>query len=91
MAKPGAATPAATEMLGLDPLQVACEGRFIAFVAAKDSDRALSIMRGHPMASGAVVIGRVTESSAPLVTLKSAIGVSRILDMPSGEQLPRIC
>ena len=82
---------AACEMLGLDPLHVACEGRFIAFVPAKDADRALSILRGHSMGSGTAVIGRVTESSAPLVTLKSAIGASRILDMPSGEQLPRIC
>ena len=82
---------AACEMLGLDPLHVACEGRFIAFVAAKDQDRALPIMRGHATGAGSAVIGRVAERAAPLVTLKSAIGVSRILDMPSGEQLPRIC
>ena len=82
---------AACEMLGLDPLHVACEGRFIAFVAAKDADRSLAILRGHPTGSGAAVIGRVTESSAPMVTLKSPIGANRILDMPSGEQLPRIC
>jgi hydrogenase expression/formation protein HypE len=82
---------AACEMLGLDPLHVACEGRFVAFVAAGDADRALSIMRGHETGQGSAVIGRVTESSAPVVTLKSAIGASRILDMPSGEQLPRIC
>jgi hydrogenase expression/formation protein HypE len=82
---------AACEMLGLDPLHVACEGRFAAFIAAKDAERALQIMSGHVAGTGSVVIGRVAESSAPLVTLKSAIGVSRILDMPSGEQLPRIC
>jgi hydrogenase expression/formation protein HypE len=80
---------AACEMLGLDPLHVACEGRFAAFVAAKDAERALQIMRGHDI--GAAIIGQLAESSAPLVTLKSAIGASRILDMPSGEQLPRIC
>jgi hydrogenase expression/formation protein HypE len=82
---------AACEMLGLDPLHVACEGRFVAFVAGKDAERALQIMRGHAPGVGAAAIGRVAESSAPLVTLKSAIGASRILDMPSGEQLPRIC
>jgi hydrogenase expression/formation protein HypE len=82
---------AACEMLGLDPLHVACEGRFIAFIAAKDAERALQIMRGHAMGTGSAAIGRVAESSAPLVTLKSAIGANRILDMPSGEQLPRIC
>jgi hydrogenase expression/formation protein HypE len=82
---------AACEMLGLDPLHVACEGRFVAFIAANDAERALSILRGHAMGAGAAVIGKVTENTGPLVTLKSAIGVSRILDMPGGEQLPRIC
>jgi hydrogenase expression/formation protein HypE len=78
-------------MLGLDPLHVANEGRLVAFVAGKDSERALKIMRKWGVASGSAIIGSVVEKSSPLVTLKSAIGVSRILDMPSGEQLPRIC
>jgi hydrogenase expression/formation protein HypE len=82
---------AACELLGLDPLHVACEGRFAAFIAASDVERALAMLRGHGVGAGAAVIGRVVESSTPLVTLKSAIGASRILDMPSGEQLPRIC
>jgi hydrogenase expression/formation protein HypE len=82
---------AACEMLGLDPLHVACEGRLVAFVAARDADRALAIMRHHANGADPAVIGRVTEKSTPLVSLKSAIGASRILDMPSGEQLPRIC
>jgi hydrogenase expression/formation protein HypE len=82
---------AACEMLGLDPLHVACEGRFAAFIAAVDTDRALAILRDRAVGTGAAVIGRVTESPTPVVTLKSAIGANRILDMPSGEQLPRIC
>lgn len=82
---------AACEMLGLDPLHVANEGRFVGFVPAADSGRALEILQRHAVAANAAVIGRVVEKSAPLVTLKSAIGASRILDMPSGEQLPRIC
>ncbi|MGA2280640.1 MAG: hydrogenase expression/formation protein HypE [Verrucomicrobiota bacterium] len=82
---------AACEMLGLDPLHVACEGRFAAFIAAKDVERALAIMCGHAVGAASAMIGQVTESSTPLVTLKSAIGANRILDMPSGEQLPRIC
>jgi hydrogenase expression/formation protein HypE len=82
---------AACEMLGLDPLHVANEGRFVAFIAAKDAARALKILRGIDVSAGAALIGKVVEKSAPLVTLKSELGVSRILDMPSGEQLPRIC
>jgi hydrogenase expression/formation protein HypE len=82
---------AACEMLGLDPWHVANEGRFIAFVAARDSERARQMLRRHGVAANAAVIGRVAEKSAPLVTIKSALGASRILDMPSGEQLPRIC
>jgi len=82
---------AACEILGLDPLHVANEGRFVAFVAAKESERALKVLRGFGVSSGAARIGHVLEKSTPLVTLKSSIGASRILDMPSGEQLPRIC
>jgi hydrogenase expression/formation protein HypE len=82
---------AACEMLGLDPLHVANEGRFVAFVPEPAAARAQEILRRHAVSAGAAVIGRVTEKSAPLVSLKSAIGATRILDMPSGEQLPRIC
>jgi hydrogenase expression/formation protein HypE len=82
---------AACEMLGLDPLHVANEGRFVAFIAEKDAKRALEILRRSNVSSLAATIGSVADKSSPLVTLKSAIGASRILDMPSGEQLPRIC
>jgi hydrogenase expression/formation protein HypE len=82
---------AACEMLGLDPLHVANEGRFVVFVAAKDANRALETLRDHPVSDGAALIGQVAEEAGSRVTLRSAIGASRILDMPSGEQLPRIC
>jgi hydrogenase expression/formation protein HypE len=81
----------ACEILGFDPFYLANEGRFVAFVAPRDAERALEIMRSHPSGAGAGLAGRVAESRAPLVTLKSRIGTSRILDMFSGEQLPRIC
>lgn len=76
----------ACEILGLDPLYVANEGRFVAFIAPKDREDALFILGDH-----ARQIGVVGEASDSLVTLKSAIGATRILDMLSGDQLPRIC
>ena len=82
---------AACEMLGLDPLHVANEGRFAAFVAEKDAARACEILQRHAVSAQAAIIGRVAEKSAPMVTIRSAIGANRILNMPSGEQLPRIC
>jgi hydrogenase expression/formation protein HypE len=81
----------ACEILGLDPLYVANEGRFVAFVAPSDAERALALMRSHPLGDGACIIGHVTDDSSTLVTMKSKIGASRIVDMLSGEQLPRIC
>jgi len=80
---------AACEILGLDPFQSACEGRFAAFVAPADARRALEIMRGH--APETALIGHVTSEAAPNLFLKSTIGVRRLLDLASGEQLPRIC
>jgi hydrogenase expression/formation protein HypE len=78
-------------MLGFDPLHVANEGRFVAFVAAADAERAVHILRQHEVSANAARIGKVGDKAPPLVTIKSAIGATRILDMPSGEQLPRIC
>jgi hydrogenase expression/formation protein HypE len=81
----------ACEILGLDPLYVANEGRFVAFVPAQEADRALEILRSIPVSNGAVRIGSVQSDPAGTVVLKSRIGATRILDMLSGEQLPRIC
>jgi hydrogenase expression/formation protein HypE len=80
----------ACEILGFDPLYVANEGRLVAFVPQADAQKALEIMRSHS-SSQARIIGRVTDNTDCLVTLKSKIGSRRILDMLSGEQLPRIC
>lgn len=81
----------ACELLGMDPLHMANEGRMVAFVAAGDADAALRALRAHPLGEGAAIVGRVNEGSAGRVTLVSRIGARRILDMLSGEQLPRIC
>ncbi len=82
---------AACEILGLDPFQVACEGRFAAFVPESDAERALQLMRTEPLGAGASIIGKVVTDGPGRVLLRSAIGAQRILDMSSGEQLPRIC
>jgi hydrogenase expression/formation protein HypE len=82
---------AACEILGFDPLYVANEGRFVAFVAPGDATRALDVLRADPLTSDAAAIGVVAEAPVRLVTLKSCIGATRIVDMLSGEQLPRIC
>lgn len=81
----------ACEILGLDPLYVANEGRFIAFVPDRDGDRTVELLRGFPVCSSATRIGRVEQAPAGLVMLRSRIGGHRVLDMLSGEQLPRIC
>ena len=81
----------ACEILGLDPLYLANEGRFIAIVPEHATASALEILTRHPVSSGAVRIGQVSQKPPGLVTMKSRLGTERILDMLSGEQLPRIC
>lgn len=83
---------AACEMLGLDPWYVANEGRFVAFVPEAEAERALEILRRHEVSRGACRIGAVGAVAAKgRVVARGAIGVRRILDRLSGEQLPRIC
>ncbi|MGQ9589480.1 MAG: hydrogenase expression/formation protein HypE [Planctomycetota bacterium] len=81
----------ACEILGFDPLFVANEGRFVAFVPGRDAERALAVLRSHPVSAGASRIGEVLAAGRPGVTLRTRIGAARVLDMLSGEQLPRIC
>jgi hydrogenase expression/formation protein HypE len=81
----------ACEILGFDPMYVANEGRFVAFVPEAAAARALDVLRRHPVSGGACVIGRVAEGPSGLVALRTAMGATRVLDMLSGEQLPRIC
>lgn len=81
----------ACEILGLDPLYVANEGRFVAFVKAEYAERALAVLHRSPVSAGAAVIGRVTGPGDGLVTSRSRIGATRVVGMLSGEQLPRIC
>jgi hydrogenase expression/formation protein HypE len=82
---------AACEILGLDPLFVACEGRMVLFVPPGQADEALGLLRRHPAGCGAAKIGEVLPGSGAQVLLESRIGVLRRLQLPSGEQLPRIC
>ncbi len=81
----------ACEILGFDPMYVANEGRFIAFVPETAAPDVLRILARHPVSAGAAVIGRVVERPERLVSLRSRIGATRVVDRISGEQLPRIC
>ncbi len=78
-------------LLGLDPLQVANEGKLLAFVPADDADRVLAAMRGHPLGTRAAVIGRCVTEHPGMVVARTALGGTRVVDLPIGEQLPRIC
>jgi hydrogenase expression/formation protein HypE len=81
----------ACEILGFDPLYVANEGKLIVFVSPEDADDVLSIMKKHPLGKDSAVIGRVVSDSPGKVIMKTSIGTTRLVDMLSGEQLPRIC
>lgn len=85
------AVRSACALLGLDPYQVANEGRVIAFVSGADADRAVQVLRSTTGGAGATIIGRVVGDHAGMVVGRTAIGGTRIIDMPLGELLPRIC
>jgi len=81
----------ACEMLGLDPMYVANEGKLIAVVPPGDAERVLLAMRNHPLGRNAALIGAIVEDHPGMVIMKSLIGGERVVTMLTGEQLPRIC
>jgi hydrogenase expression/formation protein HypE len=81
----------AAEMLGLDPLEIANEGKLIAVVRPDAADKALNVLRENPYGQDAAVIGRIDDEADGLCEIQTTIGGRRILQKPYGEQLPRIC
>jgi hydrogenase expression/formation protein HypE len=81
----------ACDLLGLDPLYVANEGKVVAFCTEEAAPRVLAAMRAHPLGRSAAQIGRVLDGIRSRVTLRTTIGGRRVVDPPYGEQLPRIC
>nr|WP_308038349.1 hydrogenase expression/formation protein HypE [Streptomyces sp. PSKA30] len=81
----------ACAMLGLDPMYVANEGKLVAFVPREHADAVLAAMRAHELGAEAVVIGEVVEDHPGMVVARTGLGGTRVVDMPLGEQLPRIC
>lgn len=81
----------ACEVLGIDPLFVANEGKLVAVVPGPVADAMVAAMRRHPVGRDAVVIGEVLADNQGMVTMRTSLGAQRIIDMPVGEQLPRIC
>jgi hydrogenase expression/formation protein HypE len=81
----------ACEVLGLDPLYVANEGRFVAFIPSDQVDQATAVLRTYAVSAGACRIGFVGAGSDGLVTMTSSVGTRRVIDLPTGELLPRIC
>ena len=82
---------AACELLGLDPLYVANEGKLVAVVAPEAADRLIFAMRAHPLGREAAIIGTVTDDEQRFVQMATSFGGGRIVDWLAGEQLPRIC
>jgi len=81
----------ACDMLGIDPLYVANEGKFVAIVAAYEADAAIAAMRAHPQGTRASVVGEIVAEPPGIVALRTSFGGSRIVDMLVGDPLPRIC
>jgi hydrogenase expression/formation protein HypE len=82
---------AACDMLGLDPFFIANEGKMVCIVSEKDADRALAAMRASPFGESAALIGNVVKDHPGMVVARTSIGGKRVVDLPAGELLPRIC
>ena len=82
---------AACELLGLDPLNIANEGKLVVICAADAAEAALAALRAHPLGAAAACIGRITEDARCFVQLRTRLGGRRMVDWLSAEQLPRIC
>lgn len=89
--KVNSAVAGACEILGLDPLYVANEGKLIAICAAEDAERLLQVMREHPLAKEASIVGEVVQDQNGFVQMTTQLGGRRVVDWLAGEQLPRIC
>jgi hydrogenase expression/formation protein HypE len=85
------AVKAACEMLGMDPFYVANEGKLVAIVKGEIVDEVLAAMQSHPLGQHATIIGQVVAEHPGMVVSKTTIGGSRVVDLPAGELLPRIC
>jgi hydrogenase expression/formation protein HypE len=85
------AVQAACEMLGMDPLYVANEGKLVAMVKAEQAEEILAAMHSHPLGKEAAIIGQVVSEHPGMVVSQTNIGGSRVVDLPAGELLPRIC
>jgi hydrogenase expression/formation protein HypE len=85
------AVRAACDLLGLDPLLVANEGKLVAVVPSPSADKLVAVMRRHPLGTRAAVIGTVTDQHPKVVVARTAVGGRRVVPIPHGEQLPRIC
>jgi len=85
------AVAAACELLGIDPLYVANEGKFVAVVAPDEAEAAVAALRSHPLGRDAARIGEIRDEPPGIVVLRTPIGGTRIVDMLVGDPLPRIC
>jgi hydrogenase expression/formation protein HypE len=81
----------ACDMLGIDPLYVANEGKFLAIVPAQEAEAAVSALKAHPQGTDATVVGEIVPEPHGIVALRTSFGGSRIVDMLVGDPLPRIC